>query len=48
MTTDKNEVFVGLQHENSYIVGGINLCGGGNKNLVWGNLLGLVFVIRFC
>ena len=28
MTTEKNEVFIGLQHENSYIVGGINLCWG--------------------
>ena len=36
MTTAKNEVFIGLKHENCYLVGGIHLwCGaGGNKNFV--------------
>ena len=32
MTTAKNEVFIGLQHENCYLVGRLTF-GGGNKNL---------------
>ena len=29
MTTAKNEVFIGLQQENSYLVRGWTFCGGG-------------------
>ena len=41
MATTKNAVFIGLQLENCYLVGGgINLWwGGSNKNLVVGSLL---------
>ena len=46
MTTEKNEVFIGLQHESSYIVELTFV--EGNKDLVVGNLLGLVFMILFC
>ena len=29
MTTAKNEAFIGLQHENCYLVGGLKIwCGG--------------------
>ena len=34
MTAAKNEVFISLQHENCYLVGGKLTFNEGNKNLV--------------
>ena len=46
MTTAKNKAFIGLQHENCYLVwgrmGGLTF-GEGNENLVGESLLGGVF-----
>ena len=40
MTAAKNKVFIGLQHENCHLSGGINLWrrGGGNKKSAGGEL----------
>ena len=36
MTTTKNELFSGLEHERFYLVGRLNFDGGNKHLLVWG------------
>ena len=45
MTLAKNEVFIGWQHENCYLVGDMNLRWGRNENLMEGTLLGGFFSV---